>query len=116
MCLTSLQNLLNLDVVGAEAAVEFEVVGVVEEGAPQGEQQLLWTQRGEGAECVHRNGECTEMDGGEKVQTCECLPSLRVTLAPPLLSFASHLTILRVMDFSSSERGVEPPRSIAPMH
>lgn len=41
---TSLQDLLNLDVVGAEAAVEFEVVGVVEEGAPQREQQLLWTE------------------------------------------------------------------------
>lgn len=46
VCRTSLQHLLNLDVVGAEAAVEFEVVGVVEEGAPQREEQLLWTQRG----------------------------------------------------------------------
>lgn len=50
---TSLQDLLNLDVVGAEAAVEFEVVGVVEEGAPQREQQLLWTERGGGGgECL----------------------------------------------------------------
>lgn len=38
---TSFQNLLDLDVVGAEATVELEVVGVVEEGASEGEEQLL---------------------------------------------------------------------------
>ena len=38
---TSFKNLLDLDVVGTEAAVELEVVGVVEEGGAQGEQQPL---------------------------------------------------------------------------
>lgn len=38
---TSLQDLLDLDVVGTEAAVELEVVGVVEERTPKREQQLL---------------------------------------------------------------------------
>lgn len=32
---TSLQDLLDLDVVGTEAAVELEVVSVVEEGTPK---------------------------------------------------------------------------------
>lgn len=40
MC-TSLQDLLDLDVVGAESTVELEVVSVVEERAPKREQQLL---------------------------------------------------------------------------
>lgn len=36
MCVyTSLQDLLDLDVVGTEAAVELEVVSIVEEGAPK---------------------------------------------------------------------------------
>lgn len=41
VCHTSLQDLLNLDVVGAEAAVELEVIGIVEEGSPKRKQQLL---------------------------------------------------------------------------
>lgn len=45
VCCTSLQDLLDLDVVGAEAAVELEVVGVVEERTPQRKQQLLYTKR-----------------------------------------------------------------------
>lgn len=57
---TSLQNLLDLDVVGAEAAVELEVVGVVEEGASQGEEQLLEIER-RGVE-----------EGGECECECEC--------------------------------------------
>lgn len=40
MC-TSFQNLLDLDVVGAEAAVEFEVICVVEERSTERKQQLL---------------------------------------------------------------------------
>lgn len=38
---TSLQNLLDLNVVGTEATVELEVVGIVQEGASEREQQLL---------------------------------------------------------------------------
>lgn len=34
-CRTSLQDLLDLDVVGTEAAVELEVVSIVEEGTPE---------------------------------------------------------------------------------
>lgn len=41
VCPTSLQDLLDLDVVGTEAAVELEVVSVVEEGTPERKQQLL---------------------------------------------------------------------------
>lgn len=43
MCLavTSLQDLLDLDVVGTEATVELKVVGVVEERSPKRKQQLL---------------------------------------------------------------------------
>lgn len=41
VCHTSLQDLLDLDVVGTEAAVELEVVGVVEKGTPKRKQQLL---------------------------------------------------------------------------
>ena len=39
--LTSLQNLLDLDVVGTEPAVELEVVGVVQKGASEGEEKFL---------------------------------------------------------------------------
>lgn len=39
--LTSLQDLLDLDVVCTEAAVVLEVVGVVEEGSSQREEELL---------------------------------------------------------------------------
>lgn len=38
---TSLQNLLDLNVVGTEATVELEVVSIVQEGASEREQQLL---------------------------------------------------------------------------
>lgn len=38
---TSLQDLLDLDVVCTEAAVELEVVRVVEEGTPERKQELL---------------------------------------------------------------------------
>ena len=41
---TSFQDLLNLDVVGTEAAVELEVVCVVQERPAQGEEQLLQRQ------------------------------------------------------------------------
>lgn len=41
VCHTSLQDLLDLDVVGTEATVELEVVGVVEKGTPKRKQQLL---------------------------------------------------------------------------
>lgn len=40
-CRTSLQDLLDLDVVGTEAAVELEVVSIVEERTPKRKQQLL---------------------------------------------------------------------------
>ena len=39
--LTSLQNLLDFDVVGTEPAVELEVVGVVQEGTSEGEEKFL---------------------------------------------------------------------------
>lgn len=42
---TSFQNLLDLDVVGAEAAVEFEVIGVVEKRSSERKQQLLNTNK-----------------------------------------------------------------------
>lgn len=41
LCSTSLQDLLDLDVVGAEATVELEVVSVVQEGTPERKQKLL---------------------------------------------------------------------------
>ena len=40
-CSTSLQDLLDFDVVRTEAAVELEVVGVVQERPPERKQQLL---------------------------------------------------------------------------
>lgn len=115
MCPTSLQDLLDLDVVGAEAAVELEVVGVVEEGAPEGKQQLLWTEGGRegGRRASHTGGE-RESDGtqsrgraderrgaDERVRTCEvvtrqlCPPPPGRLFKQPLLcplSSASHLT------------------------
>lgn len=38
---TSLQDFLDLDVVGTEAAVQLEVIGIVEERSTQREEQLL---------------------------------------------------------------------------
>lgn len=38
---TSFQNLLDLDVIGAEAAVEFEVIGVVKKRRSERKKQLL---------------------------------------------------------------------------
>jgi len=40
-CSTSLQDLLDLDVVCTEATVELEVVSIVEERTPKRKQQLL---------------------------------------------------------------------------
>jgi len=39
--ITSLQNLLDFDVVGTEATVELEVVGVVKKRSTQREEELL---------------------------------------------------------------------------
>lgn len=88
---TSLQDLLNLDVVGAEAAVEFEVVGVVEEGAPQGEQQLLWAERG--TECVTKRQMRAERDGGEKAQTCEVTVRRVPTPPPSVIHFSPNCPV-----------------------
>ena len=41
MKLTSLQNFLDFDVVGTEAAVVLEVVGIVEERSAQREEEFL---------------------------------------------------------------------------
>lgn len=41
VCSTSLQDLLDLDMVGTETTVELEVVGVIEERASKRKQQLL---------------------------------------------------------------------------
>lgn len=41
VCSTSLQDLLDFDVVGTEATVELEVVSVIQERAPKRKQQLL---------------------------------------------------------------------------
>lgn len=38
---TSLQDFLDLDVVGTEATVELEVISVVQEGSTQREEKLL---------------------------------------------------------------------------
>lgn len=52
---TSLQDLLDLDVVDAEAAVVLEVVGVVEEGSSQREEQSLGAEGEKVRKVLHWN-------------------------------------------------------------